>query len=89
MANLFEILSRGRLQQAKETIEQQRKNANPISQWAQECIVNDTIELDRGPYGVAMRFDLGTRSQPSFSTHRAHRTADTRAHAPQTEWCLA
>jgi hypothetical protein len=59
--DIFERLSAGRLQRIKETIEQQRRNANPISQWAQECIDNNTIELDRGPYGVAMRFSLGTR----------------------------
>jgi hypothetical protein len=59
--DIFERLNRGRLQQAKEATKQQRRNTNPISRWAQECIDNNVIELDRGPYGVAMRFRLGTR----------------------------
>ena len=59
--DIFKRLSEGRLQQERETIEQQRRHDNPISRWAQECIDNDAIELDRGPYGVAMRFSLGTR----------------------------
>ena len=58
--DIFERLNRGRLQQARETIEQQRRHANPISRWAQECIDNDAIELDRGPYGVAAIFKLET-----------------------------
>jgi len=59
--DIFKRLSAGRLQQAREAIEQQRRNINPISRWAQECIDKDTIELDRGPYGVAAIFKLGTR----------------------------
>ena len=58
MANIFERLNKERLQQAKEAIEQQRRNASPISRWAQECIDNNAIELDRGPYGVAMKLNL-------------------------------
>jgi hypothetical protein len=56
--DIFERLSAGRLQQAREALEQQRKNANPILLWAQECIDKNAIELDRGPYGVAARFSL-------------------------------
>ena len=59
--SIFERLNRDRLQQTKDAIEQQRQNANPISRWAQECLDNNAIELDKGPYKVAMRFSLGTR----------------------------
>ena len=48
--DIFDRLNRERLQQDKEAIEQQRRNANPISQWAQECIDNNTIES--GPRAI-------------------------------------
>jgi Family of unknown function (DUF5906) len=44
----------------EEAIEEQRMSADSISQWTQECIDDDGISLDRGPYGVTRRFQLGT-----------------------------
>ena len=49
MADIFERLAQGRPPQIKEPVKQPRRNANPISQWAQECIDNNTIESDKGP----------------------------------------
>ena len=80
--DIFERLSRGRLQQARKAIEQQRRNINPISRWAQECIDNDTIELDRGPYGVAAIFKLGTRIATKISTNRGDVPRRQGVHAP-------
>jgi hypothetical protein len=59
--DIFDRLNRERLQQDKDAIEQQRRKANPILQWAQKCIDDNKINLDRGPYGVAASFNLGTR----------------------------
>ena len=82
MADIFERLNRGRLQQGREALEQQRRNTNPISRWAQECIDNNVIELDRGPYGVAMRFSLGTRIVTKNSLQLVRFVLQTPGRAP-------
>jgi len=49
-----------RIIKTEEAIAEQRMSADSISQWAQECIDDDMINLGRGPYGVASQRRLGT-----------------------------
>jgi len=42
-----------------ESYEEQRMSADPISQWAQTCIDDDKISLNRGP--ITRTFELGKR----------------------------